>query len=128
MREISSHYYSIVEAIMSEHRGAAKAITLQEIAIRSGIRTESGQPDRRTVEIILQTCKADFPFIIVGSAKGMYVATDVEDLNHEINSRLSRIKNIQLGISAIKRKAKALGWKQEANHFVEAPRQKELAL
>jgi hypothetical protein len=128
MKATNQRDYLAVEAVMRRHTGAANAITLNEIAIEAGMYTETGIPDRRAVEIILQTCKADFPFIVVGSGKGMYVATDAEDLNHEIKSRLSRIKNIQNGISSVKRKALALGWKLEGDRFTEAPTQQELAL
>ena len=115
-----------VASILDNHRGRASAVTQKELAVQAYLFDRTGRPDVRRVQQILQIRKDAFPFIVVGSDRGMYVAVDPEDLNHEINSRLSRIKNIAVGIRTLKRKALARGWKFENGRFVEAPMQQEL--
>ena len=112
-----------IRDVLKHHVGKSNSITIDMLAIRVG---ESGEHmDRRTCEQILQLYADRFDFVICGSSKGMYVADDPEDLNHECRSRYSRIKNIAAGWRAKKKKAKALGFIFENGRFVAAPKQSE---
>lgn len=112
-----------VRDVLKNHVGKSNSITIDMLAIRAGANGE--HMDRRTCEQILQLYANRFDFVICGSAKGMYVADDPEDLNHEYRSRYSRIKNIAAGWRAKKRKAIVLGFKWENGRFVAAPKQFE---
>lgn len=117
----------LVVRILREHRGRKNAITIDQLCQVCGFTNREGRLDRRKCELILQIYAEHFPFIICGASEGIFVATEPEDLNHERNSRMSRIKNIAEGWRTRRRKALALGWKMESGQFVEAPKQMELA-
>ena len=114
------HFEAAVTAL-SNHVGKAHAITLCALAERIGV-------SRRRAEQLLQIYADDLPFVVCGGSSGMYLAASPEDLNHERNSRMSRIRNIAIGWRSRRRKAEALGWRQERGRFVSAPRQLSLAL
>ena len=112
-----------VRDVLKHHVGKSNSITIDMLAIRVGI--DGKHMDRRTCEQILQLYADRFDFVICASTKGMYVANDPEDLNHECRSRYSRIKNIATGWKTKKKKAIALGFKWENGRFVAAPRQQD---
>lgn len=110
---------SSVVSVLQTHRGRLNPITLANLAAQAGI-------TRRAAEQILELYASDFPFLVVGSSTGMYIATEPSDLNHERASRYSRIRCIARGWSARKAKALALGWSMEGGRFVASPRQPDL--
>jgi hypothetical protein len=105
--------------ILTTHRGASRAVTIAALA-------ESLALPRREVENLLQVGRPSLPFPVVAGAQGVYVATTAADLNHEIQSRTSRIRNISMGLQATIRKAKSAGFRYECGRFVDAPRQQDL--
>jgi len=122
----ASEHFESVRDVLSRHRGPGHAITINALAEAAGVYRDDGSIDRRTTELVLQLHKDDFPFIVVGGSKGMFVATQPEDLNHELRSRVSRVKNIMRGYHTLKRKAEKLGWRWENNRFTAAPKQQTL--
>jgi hypothetical protein len=112
--------FAVVRGILEGRVGRAAAITKAEITQRAGWRLPDGRPDRRRTELVLETRRADFPFMVVASGDGVYLAAGVEDLNNEYRRRRSYIRSIASGWRDVKRLAIARKFVWKGDHF-EAP-------
>ena len=114
--------FATVSAILSQHRGIDAAITKDEITRQSGFLLPDGRPDRRRTELIIEVYRARFPFMVVGSSAGMYVAASADDLTREYRRRRQYIRSIAAGWRDLRRQAVARGWQWRGGRFVDPPR------
>lgn len=122
--KVSPGDFEAVRDILASHIGPANAITKDRITELAGFRTADGRPDRRRTELIIELYRGDFPFMVVGSGTGMYLARDEEDLNREYARRLSYIKSIAAGWRDLRQQARKRGFYWHKGRFVR--RQEEL--
>ena len=114
--------FATVSAILSQHRGIEAAITKDEITRQAGFLLPDGRPDRRRTELVIEVYRGDFPFMVVGSGSGMYVASTADELTREYRRRLQYIRSIAAGWRDLRRQAVARGWQWRGGRFVDPPR------
>jgi hypothetical protein len=106
--------------LLNGRRGAANALTLDEITLQAGI------PNRRLTEQILEHRLADFPFPMVSSGAGYFIPATAEELNAYQASLRSRALKCFLRARTVRRKALAAGWRREGTRFANPPVQMDL--
>lgn len=114
--------FETVSAILAQHRGPDQAITKDDITQAAGFLLPDGRPDRRRTELIIEVYRGRFPFMVVGSSAGMYVAASADDLTREYQRRRKYIRSIAAGWRDLRRQAVARGWQWRGGRFVDPPR------
>jgi len=109
-----------VARILAGARGVNGAVTIDELTNRAGI------TERRITETLLEERWADFPFVLVSGAAGIYQPAEAEDLNRFVHSQRSRALKCFLKAKRTVRKAVAHGWKREGRTFARPPMQMDL--
>lgn len=84
-----------VRKILSDARGEARAVTIDEICKRAGSmkrERSSGAwvPDRRPVEGILEQRLGEFPWPLVAGSRGYYIPVHADEINRYLDSLQGR--------------------------------------
>lgn len=111
--DIQGHFATVRDTLRV-CRGEAQAMTIEALAERAGI-------GRRECEALLETCLAVFPFPVAAGAKGYFIPTSSEEINHYVKSLRSRAVKIFLRQRTVIRKAQEAGWPRAGREFANPP-------
>jgi hypothetical protein len=111
--------FELMVKILEPRVGENRAITIDDLAIRSGLvdtRTDPVRgvlvtPRRRIAERILETRFHDFPYLLVSSCKGYFRPATVEELNRWWAASRSRILANAIRMRIGRQKAPANGFR-----------------
>lgn len=109
-----------LSVLLSAHRGRERAITIDAIQSRLGMRS------RRETEQLIEDGLEALPFPLVACGQGLFVPVTADEINAYVESLESRHKHLWRRLSIVTDKATRAGFARFGKAFTDANPQQEL--